>query len=328
MATGESDGPRGLNMSLDQIIAENNKSKKLQTKNGTKVQHNGRGNHQSSRGRGRGGRGRSSVRGFQSFGRGGRGQQQYAQNYAEPERIVIAENQLPNLEYRQVCCAYPCTCNPTECCLWDRTRLHLSCLQYQDCYRDEYGNVIFSYKNSELVKVSRAGDVTLNTRGENGREFRGATTLRSLNDALNCLDISVRASNPKFPSDPQGYWNVVDGRALLRYRDGLTLPAKGPQHAGRGQALMAAIKHPELPQASAATAASNAAAAQAGLLPPGAFGAGGFAHPFLPFPMGAQMLNANGISQSGVFGGDYSTGYGKDTSQIRRDQARGRHMPY
>ncbi|KAL0038831.1 hypothetical protein WJX79_009866 [Trebouxia sp. C0005] len=300
MATGESDGPRGLNMSLDQIIAENNKSKKLQTKNGTKVQHNGRGNHQSSRGRGRGGRGRSSVRGFQSFGRGGRGQQQYAQNYAEPERIVIAENQLPNLEYRQ----------------------------YQDCYRDEYGNVIFSYKNSELVKVSRAGDVTLNTRGENGREFRGATTLRSLNDALNCLDISVRASNPKFPSDPQGYWNVVDGRALLRYRDGLTLPAKGPQHAGRGQALMAAIKHPELPQASAATAASNAAAAQAGLLPPGAFGAGGFAHPFLPFPMGAQMLNANGISQSGVFGGDYSTGYGKDTSQIRRDQARGRHMPY
>lgn len=199
MATGESDGPRGLNMSLDQIIAENNKSKKLQTKNGTKVQHNGRGNHQSSRGRGRGGRGRSSVRGFQSFGRGGRGQQQYAQNYAEPERIVIAENQLPNLEYRQVCCAYPCTCNPTECCLWDRTRLHLSCLQYQDCYRDEYGNVIFSYKNSELVKVchlalappaycctsfaplislrelqvSRAGDVTLNTRGENGREFRG-----------------------------------------------------------------------------------------------------------------------------------------------------------
>ena len=69
-------------------------------------------------------------------------------------------------------------------------------------------------------------------------------------------------------------------------------------------------------------------AAQAGLLPPGAFGAGGFAHPFLPFPMGAQMLNSNMLSQSGAFGGDYSTGYGKDTSQIRRDQARGRHMPY
>ena len=69
-------------------------------------------------------------------------------------------------------------------------------------------------------------------------------------------------------------------------------------------------------------------AAQAGLLPPGAFGTGGFAHPFLPFPMGAQMLNGNMLSQSGAFVGDYSTGYGKDTSQIRRDQARGRCMPY
>ena len=69
-------------------------------------------------------------------------------------------------------------------------------------------------------------------------------------------------------------------------------------------------------------------AAQAGLLPPGPFGAGGFAQPFMHFPMGAQMLTGNILSQSGAFGGDYSTGYGKDTSQIRRDQARGRHMPY
>lgn len=121
MATDESDGPRGLNMSLDQIIAENNKSKKLQTKNGNKVQHNGRSNqfHQSSRGRGRGGRGRSSARGGQSFGRGGRGPQQYAQSYAEPERIVVVEEQLPNLEYRQVRCAYHRTCLPTMYCLLD-----------------------------------------------------------------------------------------------------------------------------------------------------------------------------------------------------------------
>lgn len=47
------------------------------------------------------------------------------------------------------------------------------------------------------------------------------TTLKSLNDALNCLDVSVRPSNPKFPSDPAGHWNVLDGRALLRYKDGL-----------------------------------------------------------------------------------------------------------
>lgn len=119
MATGESDGPRGLNMSLDQIIAENNKSKKLQPKNGHKVQHNGRSNHfhQSSRGRGRGGIGKSSAGGGQAFGRGGRGQQQYALNHAEPERIVLVEEPLPNLEYRQVCCAYRCSCIPSTYCL-------------------------------------------------------------------------------------------------------------------------------------------------------------------------------------------------------------------
>ena len=27
-------------------------------------------------------------------------------------------------------------------------------VQFQDCYRDEYGNVIFTFKNCELVKVS------------------------------------------------------------------------------------------------------------------------------------------------------------------------------
>ena len=73
-------------------------------------------------------------------------------------------------------------------------------MQYQDCFRDDYGNVIFSYRNSELVKVSiaaivvdpcdvhhfsrsgscylqvsRAGDITLNTRGQGGREFRGVS---------------------------------------------------------------------------------------------------------------------------------------------------------
>ena len=74
------------------------------------------------------------------------------------------------------------------------------------------------------------------------------------------------------------------------------------------------------------------AAAQAGLLPPGAFGFGaaGFAQPFMQqqFPMGAPMLAGSMLDQNGGFGGDFSMGYGKDTAQIRRDKARGRHMPY
>ena len=46
------------------------------------------------------------------------------------------------------------------------------------------------------------------------------------------------------------------------------------------------------------------------------------------FPMGAPMLAGSMLDQNGGFGGDYSMGYGKDTAQIRRDKARGRHMPY
>ena len=32
-------------------------------------------------------------------------------------------------------------------------KAHSSEAQFQDCYRDDYGNVIFTFKNSELVKV-------------------------------------------------------------------------------------------------------------------------------------------------------------------------------
>ena len=107
MANGDSDVPRGLNMSLDDIIAENSKSKKLQNKG----QHYGKSNQyqQGSRGRGRGGRGggRGAARGGRTFGRGGRSQQQNVQSYgqsynAQPERIVVVQEQTPNLEYRQV----------------------------------------------------------------------------------------------------------------------------------------------------------------------------------------------------------------------------------
>ena len=104
MATDGSDGPRGLNMSLDQIIAENNKSKKLQNKNANKNQHVAKSNHlqHNARGGGRGGRGmgRGSARGGRPFGRGGRGQQQHVQN-DQLERMVVVQEQLPN-DYRQV----------------------------------------------------------------------------------------------------------------------------------------------------------------------------------------------------------------------------------
>ena len=36
-------------------------------------------------------------------------------------------------------------------------------------------HVVFPLISLRLPQVSRAGDVTLNTRGENGREFRGVS---------------------------------------------------------------------------------------------------------------------------------------------------------
>lgn len=82
------------------------------------------------------------------------------------------------------------------------------------------------------------------------------------------------------------------------------------------------------------------AAAQAGLLPPGpldgqfggwGFGGGSFGAPFMQSPYGMGLPVAGAASeQSRNFDAGYSNGasYGKDPSQIRRDKARGRHMPY
>ena len=77
------------------------------------------------------------------------------------------------------------------------------------------------------------------------------------------------------------------------------------------------------------------AAAQAGLIPPGPFGFGGggfggagFGAPFMHFGMGPP---GGGVyEQNGGYDASYSNGrtYGKDTSHIRRDKARGRHVPY
>lgn len=106
----DADAPRGVNMSLDDIIKENSKEKRLQNRNSNKGQLNGKSS--SSRGRGRGGRGmgRAGGRGEQSYGRGGRGQQQAAQNYpqgydqgfVQPERVVVVQEEVPDTAYRQV----------------------------------------------------------------------------------------------------------------------------------------------------------------------------------------------------------------------------------
>ena len=75
------------------------------------------------------------------------------------------------------------------------------------------------------------------------------------------------------------------------------------------------------------------AAAQAGLIPPGPLGfGGGFGGPFMqnPFGMGLSLPAEGMYEQNGSYDSSYGNGvaYGKGSAQIRRDKARGRHMPY
>ena len=98
MAADASADPRGIYMSLDDIIEENNKEKRNKSQNKL---NQGEG-FQGVRGRGRGGRSRGRGR---SFGRGGRGnQQRYAGNDGQGQTVrVVVQNQAPSIEYRRVC---------------------------------------------------------------------------------------------------------------------------------------------------------------------------------------------------------------------------------
>ena len=109
---GEADAPRGVNMSLDDIIKENSKETRLQNKNSSRGQQYGKSSNyqQGSRGRGRGrggrGVGRGGARGGQYYGGRGQAEQNYFQNsgqgFGQPERIVVVQEELPDTSYMQV----------------------------------------------------------------------------------------------------------------------------------------------------------------------------------------------------------------------------------
>ncbi|KAK2079631.1 hypothetical protein QBZ16_002026 [Prototheca wickerhamii] len=61
------------------------------------------------------------------------------------------------------------------------------------------------------------------------------STFQSLNDALAPLGMKITAPSGRFDV---GDWSVSDGRALLRYSDGMVIPPKGPAAAQRGPTLL------------------------------------------------------------------------------------------
>lgn len=159
MAADGSGDPRGLYMSLDDIIEENHKEKKkTQSKSSQGETFHG------GRSRGRGNRGGGRGRGFGRAGRSNQQQQvqqqqqQFLNNSAQARNVrVIVQNQVPNIEYRQVSQNGIAQSRPLVVIKIIVTSAstddHLG-VQFQDCYRDDYGNVIFTYKGAELVRVS------------------------------------------------------------------------------------------------------------------------------------------------------------------------------
>jgi hypothetical protein len=117
---------------------------------------------------------------------------------------------------------------------------------------------------------------------------------------LEPLKISVKAPGP----DPAtAAWSVSDGRGLLRFQDGMTVPAKGHLTAGRAMVLLQAFSSGgSKAAAAAAQEASKQAAIAAGILPAAAAAAAG----------GAGAAAAEGA----------------DAAQIRRLKAQGRYQPY
>lgn len=141
----------------------------------------------------------------------------------------------------------------------------------QKCFIEEdTGTVVFEYRGVPIVRITPAGDVTLDCAG-----YHNQANISSLNDALNPIGIRVTAPSGDVTG---GQWSVSDGKSLVRFSDGVILGGKGA--VGRGRAVLEAFANPNRGLAAAAQARSDAAAAGAGMVhgfvpPPGAYRRGG-----------------------------------------------------
>lgn len=133
----------------------------------------------------------------------------------------------------------------------------------QSCFIEEAtGDVVVQYHETIIVRISPEGDILLDSGG-----FHKAMTMASFNDVLSAVGVKVSAPEAGRLEDSQ--WLVSDGHSLFRFQDGMTLGSKGPHSATRGPLVLQAFNNPS---AAAATFASNAVAAQVGLLPKNAPG--------------------------------------------------------
>lgn len=267
--------PEGLGLSLDDIIA---RQQQKQQGGGYGKQRRGRQDGQQQEGRGRQQRGGGGG-GARGGGGGGRQGEQWGrpQQYQQPQQHY-------NLRHQQ---QQPLQ-QPQQ--MEDPTAYR----RHQSCWQEDDGSVIFRFRQTNLVTIDPAGNITLNAHG-----YYNGVTLASLNDALNLIGIRVTCPGGDVRNDD---WSVSDGRTLTRFEDGVVLPAKGPAAAGRGRQLLQAFNNPHHAQQAAAVAASNAAATAAGILP-----FTGFVPPGIPasrpLPVGGRGGGRGGGPRNGASSG-------------------------
>lgn len=105
----------------------------------------------------------------------------------------------------------------------------LAITQRERVFKRDDGTVVVHIYNKDVVKVSSAGEVTIDNEGD-----RGHNTYRAINDALHKIGFKVT----KNPSNEEE-WSVGDGKKFLkRFEDGMVIPAPKPPGPGRALALM------------------------------------------------------------------------------------------
>ncbi|KAK9906370.1 hypothetical protein WJX75_000703 [Coccomyxa subellipsoidea] len=195
----------------------------------------------------------------------------------------------------------------------------------ETCFtRVESGEVVVKLKGTEIVRVSAAGDITLDSGGSKRSEV-----FKALQRALTAVGVRLSDLGNE-------QWSLSDGRSLTRFTDGVVLPGKGGMSASRGKLLQAHYKTPGAASAAAAaTAASNAAAAAAGLIPsgppsaaPGGFNGVGSGFNGAANGYGMDAPGFPGEWQQGGYSNGGRPGSGKTPPNMRRLQAQGRYHPY
>lgn len=92
-------------------------------------------------------------------------------------------------------------------------------MQRQTCYLNNEGNVAITLDGTDVVQIAPNGDVKIHLSGKRDDEL-----IESLNYTLSPIGVKLTKKGEEL--------SVSDGRALVRYHDGIVLGGKGNMYRG------------------------------------------------------------------------------------------------